>query len=270
MLLTNKFILTAAHCRRGLIFDYGDYAVMGSRLKFTTLKPEDKHTISPDHHFHPKAKYFRDIDNPRKGTLGITIYDLMILQLVQEQLFCSRAFARLPTLDINDNFLIGKELLMSGWGSTLPITRQQMIDLAEHGKPVPILLPGRVKYVQLPYLRASICKKRLTNLFTIYQNVIGEPVGQPPMRVKDIDLERGAGLSMMCTSMCTADDLSQCQNTPDMQRDACKGDSGGNLLNRINHIYINIIHRNEITFHLYSYFENRSVSIHQSGSFSKP
>ena len=159
---------------------------------------------------------------------------------------------------------------MSGWGSTLPISRQQMIDHLEHGAPVRLLLPGRVKYVHLPYLRASICKKRLRNLFTIYQNVIGEPVGQPPMRVKDIDLERGAGLSMMCTSMCTADDLSQCQNTPDMQRDACKGDSGGNLLNRLNHVYTNIIHRNEITFHLYSYFENRSVSIHQSGSFSKP
>ena len=228
------------------------------------------HRISSDHYFHPEAKYFRQIDNPLKGTLGIAIYDLMILKLVQEQLFCSRAFVRLPTLDINDNFLVGKELLMSGWGSTLPITRQQMSDHVEHGKPVPLLLPGRVKYVQLPYLRASICKKRLTNLFTIYQNVIGEPVGQPPIRIKDIDLEKGVGLSMLCTSMCTADDLTQCQNTPDLQRDACKGDSGGNVLNRFNHIYINLILRNEITFYLYGYVENRPVSIHKSGSFNKP
>ena len=251
-------------------FDRDDYAVMGSRLKFRTIKPEDMYGISPNHHIHPKLKEFLKIDNPLKGALGIAIYDLMILQLLQDQLFCSRAFARIPTLDINDNFLIGKELLMSGWGSTLPITRQQMIDHLEHGAPVRLLLPGRVKYVQLPYLRASICKKRFTNYLAIYQNVVGEPVEQPPMRVKDIDLERGSGLSMMCTSMCTADDITQCQNTPDMQRDACKGDSGGNPLYRINDIIIDIIHQNELTYYLYTSFYNRPPGIHQSGSYSKP
>ena len=58
-------------------FDHDDYVVMGSRLKYRTLKPEDMHRISPDHHIHPKLKEFLKIDNPLKGALGIDIYDLI-------------------------------------------------------------------------------------------------------------------------------------------------------------------------------------------------
>ena len=58
VLLTNQFILSAAHCKRKMKFDHDDYAVMGSRLKYRTLKPEDMHRICPEHHIHPKNREF--------------------------------------------------------------------------------------------------------------------------------------------------------------------------------------------------------------------
>ena len=234
VLLSEKVIISAAHCKNVLKFDGLDEAVIGSILTYQTIGTEEPYWLSKKHFIHPRYQEFRT------ETLAMAIYDLMLLFLSKSNLFCpgARSFARLPDSSFNENFLSGKDLLLSGWGRTSPISRQEVL-ASFKGKPLPGKQPGHVRHVKLSYLPSNICQKRLQKFFNEYPNVEGKPMKADLPRdiryVTDINLEIGSGLSMMCTSTCVAEDINNCprcndpKGCPHEQKDSCVGDSGGTI-----------------------------------------
>ena len=226
VLLSNEVMLSAAHCKREMTFDGSDLAYIGSKLEQKSITIDDMHRIQAKHLVHPLYEEFK------AKTLSIAIHDLMLLFLVTplKDLCSSRPFARLPAPGDFKHFLAGKNLLVSGWGTTIPVTREQVIAFFG-GIPFKVDTPGHVRFINTFYLPPHICQKRLQNFFNSYQNVEGAPTDPniQKIRVGDINFNSHTGSSMMCTSACVAEDVSQCVNCQNcnLKKDHCAGDSGG-------------------------------------------
>ena len=150
----------------------------------------------------------------------------MLLFLSNPLHFCNNVFARLPTKDFNDDYLSGKILLVSGWGSIEAVTNQQVID-DMRGTPHPTTMPKRLRFLSIPYLPNRICQKRHQRLFDAHPDLRGEKRdGSTGEYAIHINFEHETGSSMLCTSLCTEDDLASCSNHNEL-RGACLGDSGG-------------------------------------------
>ena len=80
---------------------------------------------------------------------------------------------------------------------------------------------------------SRLCKKRMQPVFNRFQSIEGDPFKPwvTPIRVGDIDMEKGPGSTLMCTSMCPEEDITQCMNdlklNKKLPQGVCKGDSGG-------------------------------------------
>lgn len=223
VLLSEVFVLTAAHCFR-TVYGPNPTALVGG----ISLHDKDKlHTISTakgSWYIHPKYESFDDL------TMYIDIYDVMILTLKEPvKNSCSLAFAKLPRKNLGEEYLIGKTLTVSGWGSTSRISRQQQIDDSFLEKDVTILggrkpfhYPKHLRVIETSYLRKDICQKRHHNFLFAHQKVHGTK----GTLLKDINFISGAGSSMLCTSVCTAEDHSKCRPSHHRYKGFCKADSG--------------------------------------------
>ena len=195
------------------------------------MDEEDKiHELSFKTVIHPLYETFEGDE------VDFGIYDFMILSFKYKLSgsLCDNFFARLPTRDMTEDYLIGKELVVSGWGSMIPLTRQQAIDIelekdfeAIHGKQ-PWFFPHYLRMVSLPYLTRRICQKRHQPFFQVYKDI----KGSKGTKVSELDFEKESGISMMCTSVCAEEDLSKCKHDPDSEegqhkhKGACGSDSG--------------------------------------------
>ena len=124
VLLSNEHILSAAHCEACLKFDGGDHVLIGSKNK---ADHDHLYPVSRFRNIHPKYEHFNAKQDPGWPT-EFTIYDFMILFLSIPLHFCNNVFARLPTRNLDDDYLSGKILMLSGWGSIDAVTNQQVID----------------------------------------------------------------------------------------------------------------------------------------------
>ena len=75
VLLSEKVIISAAHCKDVLKFDGLDEAVLGSILTYQTIATEEPYWLSKKHFIHPRYQEFR------AETVALAIYDLMLLFL---------------------------------------------------------------------------------------------------------------------------------------------------------------------------------------------
>ena len=175
VLLSNEHILSAAHCQDFLKFDgKSDYALIGSKSKALPMKkgPGHLYLLSRFSNIHPKYEKFDAKKDPGWPT-DFVIYDFMILFLNAPLKFCNNVFARLPTKNFNDDYLSGKMLLMSGWGSIEAVTNQQVFD-DMRGTPFPTTMPQRLRFLSIPYLSNRICQKRHQQFFAAHPDLRGE------------------------------------------------------------------------------------------------
>ena len=153
----------------------------------------------------------------------------MILFLPIPLHFCNNVFARLPTNNFDDDYLSGKILMVSGWGSIDAVTNQQVIDDMQ-GTPYPTTMPKRLRFLSIPYLPNRICQKRLQPFFDAHPNLRGRKKdGSTGQYAIHINFEQETGSSMLCTSLCTKDELASCTNH-NKPRGTCVGDSGGKCM----------------------------------------
>ena len=91
-------------------------------------------------------EYFKDDE------LAFSIYDFMILFLdTPIKNSCPQNFARLPNLDFaNEKFLVDKVLTLNGWGSTLPVTREQVIAFVRDKQDMPISYDSHLRQIIRP------------------------------------------------------------------------------------------------------------------------
>ena len=156
------------------------------------------------------------------------IYDFMLITMKRPiKMNQENAIpARLPTFEMNDNFLIGKTLFASGWGNTIPRHND------EDNKVSPALeFPDGLRVVQLKYVSNSVCKsikigkkiikarreEMLTNITDV--NITSDPLYKKELQVltnmmNDINVDR----SWLCAASFE-------QGKPG---GTCSGDSGGN------------------------------------------
>ena len=220
-LLSNTHILTAAHCRE--LFDpEEDYIIRGTADR-KERGNQYIHTIATRVEVHPLYTEFRN------NEINFCLYDFMLLFLLKPLSLSDSSFARLPPPSFDEDFLNGKSLFMSGWGSTMQVTRTQVINFVKNGIPIPRKYPDRLQFVEIPYLPNRICQNRHHNFFIKYGEVKASPGSAFDIRVKDIDFDKEPGLSMFCTSMCTKEDLSTCPRVH-APKGNCIGDSGGKLI----------------------------------------
>ena len=171
---------------------------------------------------------FRD-GEPKRSAIKFSVYDFMLLRLkkkLSDDLPYS-SFAWLPLKTMDEKYLEGKQMTTNGWGSVLSLTRQERIDIASgkipsDGPNSPYRFPLFLHTVTLPHLRNDICQKRYTEFFEDYKSVkgtLGTMLGQ-------LDFTKEPGLAMLCTSSCTAEDISKCGSA---SKGTCTGDSGCKL-----------------------------------------
>lgn len=231
VLLSKRFILSAAHCSDYLKASGNSLVLVGG----TSLDDNDKdkfHQIS-NYHIHPKFESFNG------ESIGIDIFDFMIITLKDSlKNVCPSAFARLPSKGLSEEYLIDKELTISGWGSTSALSRNQVLD-DMHGKGFtiapgidPFNFPKHLHVVEVPYLRKEICQKRYRNFFVEHQNT----QGTKGSFLRDINLAENSGSSMLCTSSCTSENVGDCTDVHEY-KGACLSDSGCKCLLGI-HYYL--------------------------------
>ena len=211
-LLSNEVVLTAAHCEP---ITERNRVLIGAKSKIDIYVEDNLHEIH-DHVKHPKYETFE------ASTAAFDIYDFMILLLKPKLKYCSTAFARLPSPIVDDEFLTGKTLLLSGWGSMLAVTREQVINSYKQIKPIPKHIPDHLRALEIPYLPNYICQMRHNEFFSVTYNTI---VGNKGTLVKDLKFESGS--SMLCASICPSEDLTECKSRP---TGGCEGDSGCKLI----------------------------------------
>ena len=219
-LLSNEYVLTAAHCDEDFEPKYEHRLLVGSTSKKDMFDESKLHEISPDRIIHEKYESFEAPDSE------FTAYDFMIIKLLKRLNLCSSSFARLPIPEMDDQFLKGKTLLASGWGAIIKINRERTKEIATNpDKPIPkVAFPDQLRAVEIPYLRNKICQKRHHDFFTReYANIRGTK----NTLVKSLNFESGSdqGASMLCTSFCDKEDIRRC-NKDHKPSGSCVGDSG--------------------------------------------
>lgn len=222
-LLSDKYILSAAHCKDNLRFNNKDQVFIG---EFSKRDGHKKHKLSEIHFIHPKYEVFQD------KSMDIMINDFMLLTLIKPlKSVCPTTYAKLPSNDMDEHYLTDKVLTASGWGNTKRLTREQVINSFPDSKnyaPLPTHLPESLLVTELSYLSNDICQRRHQDFFSEHKDTIGT-LGT---HAGNLNFERTSGSSMLCASMCPLEDLSKCaswiktNNKPSFTG-TCVGDSGG-------------------------------------------
>ena len=220
-LLSNEYVLTAAHCERNFKEENKHRLLIGSTHRNDMHDKSKLHRISPSRIIHEKYEMFEAPD------ANFLAYDFMILKLLKKLSLCSNNFARLPTPDMDNQFLEGKTLLTSGWGVMIKMSRERIKEIvSKTGRPIPqVAFPDQLRILEVPYLSNKICQKRYHNFFTKEYDYI---IGTKNTLVKSLNFEStsgsDAGASMLCASVCDKEDLSKCKK--DSLGEVCIGDSG--------------------------------------------
>ena len=224
VLLSNEHVLSAAHCITLLRLDGNDIVLIGANVdKREKRDSHDGHKLSGKYSIHPDYEIFSSIS----GDMQLLIYDFLLLWMLKPLQFCPRAFARLPTQHYDDQFLTRKTLLVSGWGNMAPVTREQgkLHNLGEEQMPTEI--PNHLQFLEMPYLSNDVCQKRHKDFFDEYKDVTGVRMDTKPTHsVGMLNFMEEPGASMLCTSMCAAEDFTLCAHTHE-HKGTCVGDSGG-------------------------------------------
>ena len=229
VLLSNVYVLTAAHCKQDLKFDGKDKVLIGAKSKTDLGKIFE---LSKTYFVHDE---YEEFTNDKMGE--ISIYDFMLLVLETPnrlEMGCRTNFARLPKQGLLEKELIGESLTVLGWGSIKPISFEEMLDDEIVSKNV--VYGDHLLEVDLSYVPNYICQKRLQKMFDDprweYTRGTRPNLNQPgtndrPGRyhITDIRFEEESGSSMLCTSTCAAEDLSSCKHDH-QQKSLCLGDSG--------------------------------------------
>ena len=217
-LLSNEYALSAAHCQPEASFVHR--LLIGSTSKKDMFDENILHEIS-NHIIHDKYETFKALD------AEFDIYDFMILKLTKSLNLCPNSFARLPPPYFKDaflfGFLYGKILTVSGWGSMLEMSRERTKEIYTNpDKQIPrIAFPDHLRVAEVSYLRNKICQKRYLNFFT---KEYADIKGSKDTLVKDLNFDTTTGSSMLCTSSCNSEDISECKNH--RHSGTCSKDSG--------------------------------------------
>ena len=233
VLLSARHILSAAHCLGG----FSNYVVIGitsARNQFNVQETNSlKESIATPPLLHPMHEYFKDDE------MSFSIYDFMMLFLETPlKNYCPHKFARLPNLLLsNENVLVDKTLVLNGWGSTLPLTREQAIAYKKGHLGLQEILslfsyPLNLQKISLSYVRNRVCQRRHKSFLDRHHTVRGrkrENDEYTEHKVQNVRFGTGLALSMMCTSTCSEEDVSKCPHQHG-SGGGCSGDSGCKLL----------------------------------------
>ena len=214
VLLSKKYILSAAHCKHVLLLDGTDEALIGAKA---ATEKDKIHTLSKTYYVHPDYEEFL---HPKLSYLPI--YDFMLLILNPElALPCPSRFVRLP-MKSADSDLIRKTLITVGWGSITPASHEQVIKHKQEGTLLD--MPNHMHEVEIHYVRSSICQERYQGVFDGYGQSEVRGVKRAPNAElglyglnelpgkyfgKETRFDEGPGLSMICGT-----------------KGICQGDSG--------------------------------------------
>ena len=215
VLLSNEHVLSAAHCKEMLRLDGTEIVLIGAGM--ITSKLSGKHSIHPDY----------ETFSSKNEDMAMMLYDFLLLWLLKPLQLCPSAFARLPTKYYDEQFLNRKTLLVSGWGNMEPVTVEQGKLHNTGEKEIPMKLANHLQFLEIPYLPNNICQERHKAYFDEYKDVKGVRMDtKNPHTVGMLDFMKKSGESMLCTSMCPSEDLTQCAHTHE-HKGTCVGDSGG-------------------------------------------
>ena len=221
VLLNEQFILSAAHCEEGLSFP--SKVLIGSSSKQDLIYDTKLHLLAARTKIHPKYQDFTW--KPPYGSFGI--YDFMILKLKEPLVnMCSSVFAKLPFDSPDVERLADKTLILSGFGSTVPLTFDESNALnnmeewefyIEYER-WPTNLPHDLQLLESHYVSYEICQKRFETFFANNHDVDGVNV-IPQRKLGSLKFRKDA---MLCTSPRTLID-----DGGSKPKGFCSGDSGG-------------------------------------------
>ena len=237
-LLSETHILSAAHCLKEYDENPGMKRIVliggSSKRRFISyvFTKNKLHELSEGQIVHPDFQKFNW--RGEKGTFYI--FDLTIFSLkVPLTQICSSAFARLPSERFNDQYLSDKQLTVSGWGSILELSHDQLIDLIDENydnfETNPFDFPTHLRVVKVRYLQYRLCQDRYKSFFQRHRRT---PSNKGNLKVGDVDIKQHG---MICTSMCTKKDVENCLHYHDAIG-VCLGDSGCKLITNLNAVKI--------------------------------
>ena len=229
VLLSNEHILTAAHCKSYMRLDGGDQALVGAKSYFESNRIQ---SLSRRYYVHES---FETFNNPNIGRMAI--YDVMILFLgTPLSMRCPGSFVKLPLVNADTpSNMLNKPLMVVGWGSTLPVSHQEFLEL---GLQYPQQYPYEMLYTHLYYVPKSICQLRWQQYFNEMGPVQGvHPHPESPGILDTpgrhfanlLRFDDESGSSMLCASICTELELDECERK-DERVGTCNGDSGCKFL----------------------------------------
>ena len=233
-LLSKKYILSAAHC--GPPTKGFEHVLIGAKTKYERDKIRE---LSKKYHTHDQ---YEEFDSATEGKF--VIYDFMILILKAPLVeACADNFVRLPRISDDDD-LLGKSLMAVGWGSTLPVTHDEILNHIRYLTPYRTKYPSKMRQVELFYLPKEACQTRWQQLFNAFGPVAGKQPGKPSYvskhRANKINFDADSGASMFCVSSCSETDLGLCNRQE--RKGICVGDSGckymGNIEIPLHHMNI--------------------------------
>ena len=234
-LLNKEYILSAAHCgppKAGF-----EHVLIGAKTKDEHDKIRE---LSDKYHTHDQ---YEEFDSATEGQF--LIYDFMIL-ILKEPLVepCASNFVRLPRLYHDDN-LFGKSLIAVGWGSTLPVTHDEVLDFIRNKIPFRTKFPSKMHQVELFYVPKEACQTRWQQFFNDFGSIAGKQPDKPSYVSKhlanEINFDEDSGASMFCVSGCSEADLELCMIwNYDLYYGTCIGDSGCKFMGKDRNIFISL------------------------------
>ena len=222
-LLSEKFVLSAAHCKEGWVKPRK--VLVGSISRIDVNLDDKLYLVASREMIHPKFESFSIIP----PFVRLYIYDFMILTLKKPlKNICSSGFAKLPFHMPDPESRYRMPLVLSGWGSTVHLTfdellyfinndRDQAKFLKEYGR-WPQHTIRSLQTLQTQYISYERCQRSYKKLIDRYGNIIGSK-GTPLL---EVTFKKYA---MMCTAQCM---FEECDDEEGMrQKGFCEGDSGG-------------------------------------------